>query len=168
MTGTAPRRQSKERKVIKASRDTGEALRRGGHRLTPQRQMVLRALEHAGHHLSAEEICQRVQVEYPGMSLSTVYRTLDLLVRLGMVLEAQLGGDRRVFELADEHGEHTHLICRECGAIAHPRELDLAALRCALAGETGYFTLALNVVATGICPACAAARESRLGQASGE
>lgn len=154
-------------KPSREPRDSGEALRRGGHRLTPQRQMVLRTLEQAGHHLSAEEICQRIQREYPGMSLSTVYRTLDLLVRLGMVLEAQLGGDRRVFELAGEHGEHTHLICRDCGAIAHPSELDLAALRRALAGESGFSALALNVVATGICPACAAARASRLGQASG-
>jgi Fe2+ or Zn2+ uptake regulation protein len=150
------------------TRDGGEALRRGGHRLTPQRQMVVRTLEHAGHHLSAEEICQRIQLEYPGMSLSTVYRTLDLLVRLGMVLEAQLGGDRRVFELAGEHGEHTHLICRECGAIAHPGDLELAALRRALATESGFGDLALNVVATGICPTCAATHASQLGQASGE
>jgi Fe2+ or Zn2+ uptake regulation protein len=153
--------------VGKGARDNGEALRRGGHRLTPQRQMVLRALDQAGHHLSAEEICQRIQVEYPGMSLSTVYRTLDLLVRLGMVLEAQLGGDRRVFELAGEHGAHTHLICRECGAIAHPHEVDLAALQRALGAETGYSGLVLNVVATGICPACAA-REAPLDQASGQ
>jgi Fe2+ or Zn2+ uptake regulation protein len=153
--------------VGKATRDSGDALRRGGHRLTPQRQMVLRTLDEAGHHLSAEEICQRIQLEYPGMSLSTVYRTLDLLVRLGMVLEAQLGGDRRVFELAGEHGQHTHLICRECGAIAHPRELDLAALQRGLGDETGYSALTLNVVATGVCPSCAAAQRVRLGQASG-
>lgn len=147
--------------VCGVSRESGtgtgtEALRRGGHRLTPQRQFVLRVLEDAGHHLSAEDICQRVQVIYPGMSLSTVYRTLELLVRLGLVLEARLGGDRRVYELAGETGEHTHVICRACGAIGHPRDPDLHSLRDCLATETGYANIALNLVATGICPACAA------------
>ena len=133
-----------------------EALRRGGHRLTPQRQLVLRVLEQAGHHLSAEDICQQVQSVYPGMSLSTVYRTLELLMRLGLVLEARLGGDRRVFELADEQGEHTHLICRCCGAIGHPTDLDLRPLRERLVSDTGYTEVALNVLATGLCPVCAA------------
>ena len=134
----------------------GEILRRGGHRLTPQRHLVLRALEQAGHHLSAEEIGQQVQAVYPSMSLSTVYRTLELLVRLGLVLEARLGGDRRVYELATAAGEHTHLICRACGAVGHPDDLDLQALREHLFAETGYTDLALNLVATGICPLCAA------------
>lgn len=158
----------RERSVIGTSRDTGEVLRRGGHRLTPQRQMVLRTLDQAGHHLSAEEICQRIQVDFPSMSLSTVYRTLDLLVRLGMVLEAQLGGDRRVFELAGDEGEHTHLICRECGAIAHPAGLDLATQQRQLASETGYSGLALNLVATGICPACAAQHDRQRVRSIGE
>lgn len=136
-----------------------DALRRGGHRLTPQRQFVLRVLEDAGHHLSAEDICQRVQTIYPGMSLSTVYRTLELLSRLGLVLEARLGGDRSVYELAGEAGEHTHVICRACGAVGHPRDPDLHALRECLAAETGYDDIALNVLATGLCPSCATRAE---------
>jgi Fur family ferric uptake transcriptional regulator len=134
---------------------TTDALRRRGHRMTAQRQMVLHALEQAGHHLSAEEICQQIQQQYPTMSLSTVYRTLDLLVGLGLVLEARLGGDRRVYELAGEAAEHCHLICRACGAVGHPHELDLGRLRAQLAGETGYAALALDLVATGLCPRCA-------------
>lgn len=133
-----------------------DALRRGGHRLTPQRQLILRVLEGAGHHLSAEDICQQVQRVYPGMSLSTVYRTLELLVRLGLVLEARLGSDRRVYELAGEEGEHCHLICRVCGAVEHPDDLDLRALRERLAAETRYAHIAVDLVATGICPRCAA------------
>jgi Fur family transcriptional regulator, ferric uptake regulator len=136
---------------------TTDALRRGGHRMTAQRQMVLRALEQAGHHLSAEDICQQIQEQYPTMSLSTVYRTLDLLAQLGLVLEARLGGDRRVYELAGEVGEHSHLICRSCGAVGHPAELDLARLRAQLARETGYADVALDLMATGLCPRCAAA-----------
>lgn len=132
-----------------------DALKRGGHRLTPQRQFILQVLERAGHHLSAEEICEQIQVSYPGMSLSTVYRTLDLLARLGLVLEARLGSDRRVYELAREEGEHTHLICRDCGAVSHPTALDLRLLSARLSAETGYDAIAVDVVATGRCPGCA-------------
>lgn len=146
--------------VLNESGD-GEVLRRGGHRLTPQRQMVLRVLDQAGHHLSAEEICLRIQVIYPSMSLSTVYRTLELLVRVGMVLEARVGGDRRVYELARDAGEHSHLICRACGAIGHPEPFDLAELRQRLAAETGYAEMALDVVATGLCPTCASQRHAK-------
>ena len=134
-----------------------DALRRGGHRLTPQRQLILQVLDQAGHHLSAEEISDTVQRTYPGMSLSTVYRTLDLLVRLGLVLEARLGSDRRVYELARETGEHTHLICRVCGAVSHPTALDLQRLSARLIAETGFDAIAVDVVATGRCPGCAAA-----------
>ena len=133
-----------------------DALRRGGHRLTPQRQLILQVLDQAGHHLSAEAISVAVQRTYPGMSLSTVYRTLDLLVRLGLVLEARLGSDRRVYELAGDTGEHTHLICRVCGAVSHPTALDLQGLSARLIAETGFDTIAVDVVATGRCPTCAA------------
>jgi Fe2+ or Zn2+ uptake regulation protein len=149
----------------------GDALRRGGHRLTPQRHLVLGVLERAGHHLCAEEICRQVQATYPGMSLSTVYRTLDLLVRLGLVLEARLGGDRRIYELAGESGAHIHLICRACGAVGHPATRDLHLLRQRLADQTGYAEVALDVVVTGLCPACAARRaaapDARPGGADG-
>ena len=158
--------------MVRLAGNGSDALRRGGHRLTPQRQLVLRVLEQAGHHLSAEEICAQVQQVYPGMSLSTVYRTLELLVNLGLVLEARLTGDRRVigerrvlgdrrvYELAGEAGEHTHLICRVCGSVGHPTAPDLERLRGRLADETGYTSIAVDVVATGICPVCAAAQRA--------
>lgn len=155
---SAPAARHREHGVSRDTASGTDALRRGGHRLTPQRQLVLRVLEQAGHHLTAEAICQQVQVVYPGMSLSTVYRTLELLARLGLVLEARLGGERRVYELAGERGEHTHLICRSCGAIGHPHDIDLRSLRERLTQETGYVGIAMDLVATGLCPACAASK----------
>jgi Fe2+ or Zn2+ uptake regulation protein len=128
--------------------------------------MVLRVLDQAGHHLSVKEVRQRSQLIYPGMSLSTVYRTIDLLVRLGMVLEARIGGDRRVYELAREAGEHSHLICRSCGAIGHPEPFELVGPRHRLAAESGYADLALDVVATGICRACGAKHGAKHGARS--
>src|SRR6185437_1619078 len=80
-----------------------ETLRPQGLRLTPQRQMILDAIEQANEHLNAESICQRVQARYPFVSLSTVYRTLERLKTLGLVREVHLLGDQRFYESAGGH-----------------------------------------------------------------
>lgn len=63
-----------------------------GYRLTPQRMMILSAIENSNDHISADEIYARVVAEYPYVNISTVYRTLELLKRLGLVTETDLGG----------------------------------------------------------------------------
>ena len=82
-----------------------------GYRLTPQRMMVLSAIENSTNHISAEEIYARVAAEYPHVNISTVYRTLELLKRLGLVTETDLGGGRVRYHPA-ERGHHHHLICK--------------------------------------------------------
>ncbi len=56
-----------------------------GYRLTPQRIMVLSAIEDSDDHISAEEIYAQIVAKYPQVNISTVYRTLELLKRLGLV-----------------------------------------------------------------------------------
>lgn len=148
---------------------SSESLRRRGYRLTPQRHLVLRALERAEHHLSAEDILQHVQADCPGISLSTVYRTLEVLGDLDLVSELRLRSDRRVYELAGEAGGHCHLICRECAAITHARGPDLQALRAQVEAETRFADMTVDLVASGICPSCEAARSRVAGsRASGD
>ncbi len=91
-----------------------EALRRSGQRLTPQRMMVLSALAEQDGHVTAETILELVKPDYPYINLSTVYRTLDLLVELGLVAETDLGSGVRQFEILGSHPHH-HLICQRCG-----------------------------------------------------
>ena len=64
-------------------------LRERGHRLTPQRYAVLRALVEGGEHPSAEQLFHRVSDAYPMMSRATVYKTLDTLNAAGEVLELE-------------------------------------------------------------------------------
>ena len=63
-----------------------------GYRLTPQRMMVLAAIENSANHISAEEIYAQVIDKYPYVTISTVYRTLQLMKRLGQVTETDLWG----------------------------------------------------------------------------
>ena len=62
-----------------------QALKEQGHRLTPQRQLILEVIETSEGHVSAESIHARVAARFPQVHISTVYRTLGLLQDLGMV-----------------------------------------------------------------------------------
>src|SRR5436305_1243783 len=73
-------------------RSSNELLRKKGYRLTPQRYMILSVIQEANEHLSVEQITERVQQRNPYVSLSTIYRTLELLKKLGLVRENHLLG----------------------------------------------------------------------------
>ena len=73
---------------------SNEMLRKRGYRLTPQRFMILSVIQEAEEHLSIDQITERVQERNPYVSLSTIYRTLELLRELGLVRENHLPGEQ--------------------------------------------------------------------------
>jgi Fur family ferric uptake transcriptional regulator len=87
-----------------------------GYRLTPQRLMILQAIEDATDHISADEIYAQVHSRYPQVNVSTIYRTLELLKELDLVTETDLG-DGRVRYHCMGKGHHHHLVCHSCGNI---------------------------------------------------
>jgi Fur family transcriptional regulator, ferric uptake regulator len=106
--------------------ETAELLRRAGHKMTPQRLLILRALRHAEGHVSAAQIAEQVREEYPFVDVSTVYRTLDVLKRMRLATATDMGAGDAMFEWAPEQPHH-HLICTSCGVVA---ELDHSYLEC--------------------------------------
>jgi Fur family ferric uptake transcriptional regulator len=121
-------------------RKTGEIIDRlseQGYRLTPQRIMVLSAIENARNHISAEEIYAQVRAKYRHVNISTVYRTLDLLKSLGLVTETDLGGGRVRYHPM-EKGHHHHLVCQDCGRIIDLDESVLASLKSQLRREYNF------------------------------
>src|SRR5271163_417776 len=92
-----------------------ELLRQNGGRITSSRRFLLRLLfESEGHH-TAEELAAEVQAQAPDIHLSTIYRNLDELERLGVVVHAHLGHGPATYHLAA--GAHGHFVCEECGAM---------------------------------------------------
>ena len=88
-----------------------------GRRMTVPRQTIMDVLGKTKDHLSAEDIYMRVHTICPSCGLTTVYRTLDLLVQLGMVVKLDFGDGRSRYELSGTHSKkehHHHLICRAC------------------------------------------------------
>ena len=98
------------------SGDWRAMLREKGYRLTPQRELVLAAVNEL-EHATPEQVCARVQETASGINISTVYRTLELLEELGLVRHAHLGHGAPSYHPAGHHA-HLHLVCRDCGAVS--------------------------------------------------
>jgi len=132
---------------------SNELLRKRGYRLTPQRYMILSVIEEATEHLSVEQITERVQQRNPFVSLSTVYRTLELLLNLGLVRENHLPGEQPRYEVARGRAHH-HLICHRCHETIHLDETLLGNLNEQLQEKYHFQGISLNLLATGYCTAC--------------
>jgi len=134
-------------------KSSNEMLRKKGYRLTPQRHMILSVIQEADEHLSIDQILERVQERNPYVSLSTIYRTLELLRELGLVRENHLPGEQPHYETA-ESTEHHHLVCRRCRTIIHLEDNLLGNLHEQLQQQYAFHSLTLDLVAAGYCDAC--------------
>jgi len=134
-------------------RDIIHKLSELGYRVTPQRMMILSAIENSDSHISAEEIYAQVVAKYPRVNISTVYRTLELLKRLDLVTETDLGEGRVRYHPADR-GHHHHLVCQECGAIIDLDESTLFTLRDTLLREYKFIADLRHLAIFGRCINC--------------
>lgn len=95
-------------------------LRKNSCRITVPRQVILGVLSKKGKHLSAEDVYLEVHRVYPEIGLTTVYRTLNLLTQIGLVLKFDFGDGRARYELAagtQQEKHHHHLVCTKCNRI---------------------------------------------------
>ena len=93
-----------------------EALRARGGRVTPQRLAIAKVVRETGGHVTAEAVFGQVSRRMPGVSLPTVYATLELLEELGHVRRVPASSGAILFDSRTD--EHDHFICRRCGAVA--------------------------------------------------
>jgi Fur family ferric uptake transcriptional regulator/Fur family peroxide stress response transcriptional regulator len=132
------------------------ALRARGQRVTSQRVVIHRALQQLGHHASAEQVLDLVRDRLPGISLPTVYSTLELFEELGIARRVtggrRLGGPILYDPRIDPHH---HLVCRRCGRLEDlEAPLDDSAVLEA-ARRQGWVPDGSELVLTGLCPSCA-------------
>jgi Fur family ferric uptake transcriptional regulator len=115
--------------------------------------MILEAVEQADGHISAEDIYTQVRARYPYMSISTVYRTLELLEKLGLVIKTDFGEGRVRYHPADK-GHHHHLVCQRCGAIIDIDESTLARLQDVLLARYNFSASLRHIAIFGLCENC--------------
>ena len=133
----------------------GQQLRENGYRLTPQRLMILEAVATQPGHLTVEDIHERVVQQYPEISLSTIYRTLETLRDLGLVTETDMGNGREEYHFA-EQAHHHHLVCRTCGAVAELDDTILGPVADQLLETHGFHAEITHFAIFGVCSGCAA------------
>jgi Fe2+ or Zn2+ uptake regulation protein len=132
--------------------DYAAHIRRQGYRLTPQRQLILDAICAGGGHTMVDEIWARVQDRAPAVSRSTVYRNLEFLQALHLVVAAEIGG-QTVYEIPHEHPHH-HLNCQGCGQMIEIGQDALGSAFAALEGQYGFRVGADHLVLKGLCRDC--------------
>jgi Fur family ferric uptake transcriptional regulator len=134
--------------------DLGKALKGSGKRLTPQRRVVLAAVEDLGH-ATPDEVLARARESLPELSLSTVYRNLEVLEELGLVRHAHLADRAPTYHSIGDH-EHFHLVCRRCGTVTSVGEQAVAPLAAWLDAEHGFAPDIGHLTVFGTCRACRA------------
>ena len=135
-----------------------ESLREVGYRLTPQRMLIVSIVHESKGHITAEEIHHRVVQQYPYVDISTVYRTLQLLKKLHLVSETDLGGERIQYELSGDEPHH-HLICHYCDGTEALDDEVIEPLRARLAERHGFQADMEHFAIFGLCGACQAKQD---------
>jgi Fe2+ or Zn2+ uptake regulation protein len=134
--------------------ELAELLRERGLRATSQRVVMHRLLRDRNRHVSAEQLLSEASDRLPGVSLPTVYATLELFERLGIVRRMNGGGGTLMWDT--RANAHHHMICRNCGQIEDMETpLDLERARRS-AARSGFQPDRAEVVVSGLCAACAA------------
>ncbi len=134
-------------------------LHEAGLRLTPQRELVLRALHDIEGLATAEEIHHLVQSSASAVDISTVYRTLDLLSQFGFVAVLEGEDGQRRYELLGVHGPHLHLVCQRCGAVEGMPLDEARPFLNALQEMYGFTAIPEKLTIAGLCRACSQALE---------
>jgi Fe2+ or Zn2+ uptake regulation protein len=135
-----------------------EQLRAAGKRVTPERELLLGILA-SNPHLDAMEIHRIAREEQPRISLATVYRTLGLFEKLGVVRACGLGEAHAHYEV--RHDDHLHLVCSECGRIVDlPSPVPLREI----AESEGFRIDRIRIELIGLCSACAKKRGAKSGK----
>lgn len=126
------------------------SLREEGFRITPQRLAIVDYVLNTEEHPSADHVHRVVKKKYPMVSLSTVYKTLDLLKQKQLVRQIEIGGESRFDGHTDEH---INLICMKCGNIEDIDE-DLKEIQARAAKKSKYQIVKSSFELFGYCSNC--------------
>ena len=134
--------------------DLRSRLRDSGYRLTPQRELILAAVEKLGH-ATPDEVLAEVREHSSAVNASTVYRTLEVLEELGLVRHTHLSDRAPTYHSTLEH-EHVHVVCRRCQAVRSYDPTVVAPLVEALRAD-GFTVDVGHLTVFGECVDCSAA-----------
>jgi Fur family transcriptional regulator, ferric uptake regulator len=133
-----------------------DRLRARGSRVTTPRRLLVQSLVSASGHRTAEELAATVQASAPDVNISTIYRNLDELERLGIVVHAHLGHGPATYHLAP--AVHGHLVCERCGVEYEAPDELFRSLGQSVMARFGFEIDPHHFAVLGRCAACLAQR----------
>lgn len=132
--------------------ELAKILRDNGCKVTPQRLAVYDMLSHTTEHPTAEMIYQKVKEQYPTMSFATVYKSVEIFSKLGVIQVLNTGEDSFCYDA--KTSEHPHIKCTKCGRVNDVSHLDARAVESLVENETGFKVNGHQFYFYGICPDC--------------
>ncbi|MGH9585987.1 MAG: Fur family transcriptional regulator [Acidobacteriaceae bacterium] len=134
-----------------------DALESRGVRLTAQRRALIETIQDATSHLDAASLLKQARKRDPNIDRATVYRTIDLLKRLGMIDELDLmhiEGEKHYYEVRTQK-EHLHLACFGCGEIKEFTSPSFERLKQEIAAKNQFEIQVMRLEVGGLCKRCA-------------
>ncbi|MEL6604934.1 MAG: Fur family transcriptional regulator [Cyanobacteria bacterium J06614_10] len=134
-----------------------------GYRSTPQRQKVLSIFMSLpqGEHLSAEDLHKTLEQDGERISLSTVYRTIHLMVSMGLLRELELAEGHKHYELNRPLQEHHHIVCVHCNQTLEFSEKSITEIGEKTVEAAGYHLLDCQLTLYGVCARCIEKQKAR-------
>ncbi len=142
----------------KALKTKRKALNLAGRRVTNQRALLLKLIRQGEGHLDADELYRRARKKQPRLSLSTVYRTLQLLKELGLVEELHFDENHHHYEVKPS-AEHHHMVCLGCGKVVEFHNPLSRYIKRNVAEAKDFEIIGTELRMTGYCPQCRQGRK---------
>lgn len=147
-----------------ADDDWRARLRARGYRLTPQRELILGAVDALGH-ATPDEVLTEVRRHSAAVNLSTVYRTLEVLEELGLVRHTHLSDRAPTYHSVRGDHAHFHLVCRKCQRTVAVDQGKAEAFTAMLRAEHGFVADVGHLAVFGECESCEALTDDQADQA---
>lgn len=129
-------------------------LQQQGLKLTSEREALVREIFSIHYHFEADELLFKMKQNSVKISRATVYRTLELLVKSGLVRRVHLGEDHYHYEHVSGNSHHDHLICTTCGAVIEFHDEELERRQREICERKKFTPTFHNLQILGLCDAC--------------
>lgn len=130
------------------------ALREESLRLTNQRLAVLEDILDSGEHRECDDIFLSLRSKRTPVSRATIYRTLDVLERVGFVRKMDIGDGRFRYESKITQPHHDHMVCLQCGLIIEFVDLEIESRQVMVSKKQGFKLSSHSHQLYGICAGC--------------
>ena len=131
-----------------------EFLQQQGLKLTSERTALVREIFASHYHFEADELLFKMKEKSVKISRATVYRTLELLVKSGMVRRVHLGEDHYHYEHVSGNSHHDHLICTACGGVIEFHDEVLEQRQREICEKKKFTPTFHNLQSLGVCDSC--------------